>query len=78
MEAFSTFVKVQLPKYLRSLPLSNTVDGLAKLKASDDFIALAPFFLTLFFLLYAVVKLILPKDSRPAPPVCNPEIRTVQ
>ncbi|ELU15618.1 hypothetical protein CAPTEDRAFT_148927, partial [Capitella teleta] len=73
MEAFAKLVKVQLPKYLKNLPIPSTVDGLAKLKG-DDFVLLAPFFLAVIFIVYAIVKLLLPKPS-PPPPICNPAIK---
>ena len=45
------YVQVQLPGYLKSLPIPTTVGGFAEL-TRDQWLQLVPFFLFLFVLLY--------------------------
>ncbi|KAH9514473.1 hypothetical protein Btru_025345 [Bulinus truncatus] len=66
MESFNTLFKTSLPKYLRSLPIPKTFAGFAN-TTSDEWIALAPFFLTVTFILYAMVHTICSRRRRRIP-----------
>lgn len=53
MEAFQVYITQQLPQYLASLPIPNTVDGYLEL-AVEEWLQLAP----LFFMMFSVILLI--------------------
>lgn len=55
MEAVSRVIKVQLPNYLRSLPVPSTFGGFLKL-SGKEWRQLAPLLLTLSFFIYLVIK----------------------
>jgi CDGSH-type Zn-finger protein len=67
MDIVSRFVKVSLPKYLKSLPLPDTVGGFAQLSASD-IVTDAIFSTIVLFILYAVARLVvsLVRKRKPA------------
>uniref|UniRef100_A0A2C9LTL3 CDGSH iron-sulfur domain-containing protein 2 homologue n=1 Tax=Biomphalaria glabrata TaxID=6526 RepID=A0A2C9LTL3_BIOGL len=67
MESLYTLFKVQLPKYLRSLPLPKNFAGFASTK-SEEWFALVPFFLTVTFILYAMIHTICSRRRRRAVP----------
>ena len=52
---FVTALQVQLPGYLKSLPLPKTVAGFAEL-TRDQWLELIPFLLFLFVLLYLIMS----------------------
>lgn len=53
MEAIRKYFKVQLPKYLKGLPLPRTFNGFLKLK-QEEWIYLAPLLVTIAVLLYSL------------------------
>lgn len=53
MEAIRKYLKVQLPKYLKGLPLPRTFNGFLKLK-QEEWIYLAPLLVTIAVLLYSL------------------------
>lgn len=55
MEAVSRVIKVQLPNYLRSLPVPSTFGGFLKL-SGKEWRQLAPLLLTLSLFIYLVIK----------------------
>ena len=66
MEAAARFVKVQLPNYLRSLPVPNSFSGCAQL-TSRELVQLAPLVIVTSVAVYVVLSAIIParkkKDS---------------
>ncbi|CCI44825.1 unnamed protein product [Albugo candida] len=52
MDVIRQYVKVQLPRYLRNLPLPRTFSGFLKLK-QDEWMYLAPFLITVGLILYS-------------------------
>ena len=69
-ENFSSNKQVQLPGYLRSLPLPKSIAGFSEL-TREEWLELLPFFLFLIILLYLVLSPFLnvltraPKKTRP-------------
>ena len=62
MEVVSRVIKVQLPNYLKSLPIPSTFGGFLKLSGSE-WVQLVPFVVTTSVVVYLVVSALLP--SRP-------------
>ncbi|ETV93155.1 hypothetical protein H310_12764 [Aphanomyces invadans] len=54
MEAIRRLLKIDLPKYLKSLPIPSTVEGFTKL-TPDEWKILAPFVVTVVVLLVTVL-----------------------
>ncbi|DAZ94410.1 TPA: hypothetical protein N0F65_003439 [Lagenidium giganteum] len=53
MEAIRRYLKVQLPRYLKGLPLPRTFAGFAKLK-QDEWMYLAPLLITIGVLIFSL------------------------
>ena len=65
MEAISRAIKVQLPNYLKSLPVPSTFGGFLKL-TGKEWARLAPLLLAESLLLYLVISWLLRLFSKPA------------
>lgn len=70
MEAVHRLLKITVPNYFRSLPIPKSIDGFAKLTASD-WIILLLFIYLILLIIVAVVKLLLPKS----PPFVNQSVK---
>lgn len=66
MEAISRAIKVQLPNYLRSLPIPSTFGGFLKL-SGKEWGQLAPLLVTASLFLYLVISFLKRTTSKPAP-----------
>ncbi|XP_015779473.1 PREDICTED: CDGSH iron-sulfur domain-containing protein 2 homolog A-like [Acropora digitifera] len=64
MEVFSRVVKIQLPNYLKALPVPSTFGGFTKL-SSNEWVQLVPFVVTTSVVVYLVVSALLPSNSKP-------------
>ena len=64
MEVFSRVVKIQLPNYLKALPVPSTFGGFTKL-SSNEWVQLIPFVVTTSVVVYLVVSALLPSNSKP-------------
>ena len=65
MEAISRAIKVQLPNYLRSLPIPSTFGGFLKL-SGKEWGQLAPLLVTVSLVLYLVISSLKRSTSKPA------------
>ncbi|KAJ0410581.1 hypothetical protein ATCC90586_007414 [Pythium insidiosum] len=67
MEAVRNYLKVQLPRYLKGLPLPRTFKGFLKLK-QEEWLYLAPLLITIGVLLFTLLA---PsgKSSKPGRPL---------
>lgn len=65
MEAISRAIKVQLPNYLKSLPVPSTFGGFLKL-TGKEWMRLAPLLVAESLLLYLVISWLLRLFSKPA------------
>jgi len=74
MDVVTRFVKVSLPKYLKSLPLPNTIGGFAQLSASDILTDVL-FITVVLFVLYAVLRLLLSAVLKPKPAQINFKVK---
>lgn len=57
-------VRIQLPNYLKSLPVPSTFGGFTKL-SSNEWVQLVPFVVTTSVVVYLVVSALLPSSSKP-------------
>lgn len=67
MDAIWRYFKVQLPGYLKSLPIPKTLGGFFDL-GRDEWLSLLPFFLFLTILLYLIFSPVLNFISKPRQP----------
>ena len=63
MEAVSRVIKIQLPNYLRSLPIPSTFSGFLKLSGSE-WVQLVPFVVTTSVVVYLVVSALVPSKPK--------------
>ncbi|XP_068710541.1 CDGSH iron-sulfur domain-containing protein 2 homolog A-like [Montipora capricornis] len=66
MEVFSRVVKIQLPNYLKSLPVPATIGGFMKL-SGNEWVQLVPFVVTTSVVVYLVVSALLPSKPPKKP-----------
>ncbi|CAK4611409.1 hypothetical protein AeMF1_021705 [Aphanomyces euteiches] len=66
MEVVRKVLKIDLPKYLKSLPIPSTVSGFAKL-TPDEWQTLAPLLVTLVVLLVTILASVFGGSKKPAP-----------
>ena len=66
MEVFSRVIKVQLPNYLKSLPVPSTFGGFVKL-SGNEWVQLVPFVVTTSVVVYLVVSALLPSKPPKKP-----------
>ena len=66
MEVFSRVVKIQLPNYLKSLPVPSTIGGFTKL-SSNEWVQLVPLVVTTSVVVYLVVSALLPSKPPKKP-----------
>ena len=64
MEVVSRVIKVQLPNYLKSLPIPSTLGGFLKL-SGNECVQLVPFVVTTSVVVYLVVSALLPSKKIP-------------
>jgi len=64
MEVVSRVIKVQLPNYLKSLPIPSTLGGFLKL-SGNEWVQLVPFVVTTSVVVYLVVSALLPSKKKP-------------
>ena len=62
MEVFSRVVKLQLPNYLKSLPIPSTFGGFMKL-SGNEWVQLVPFVVSTSVVVYLVVSALLPSKQ---------------
>ena len=62
MEVVARLIKVQLPNYLRSLPIPATLGGFAQL-SGNEWVQLIPFVVTTTVVVYLVVSSVLPSGK---------------
>ncbi|BFZ02764.1 hypothetical protein BsWGS_05803 [Bradybaena similaris] len=58
METIHTFLKIVLPKYLKSLPIPKTFSGIAAL-SGEDYLNLTPFVIIVILIIYSTFKTLL-------------------
>ena len=63
MEVVSRIMKVQLPNYLRSLPIPSTIGGFFKLSGTE-LVQLVPFVVTTSVVVYLVVSSLVPSKPK--------------
>ncbi|XP_020629347.1 CDGSH iron-sulfur domain-containing protein 2 homolog A-like isoform X1 [Orbicella faveolata] len=63
MEVISRVIKIQLPNYLRSLPIPSTFGGFLKLSGSE-WVQLVPFVVTTSVVVYLVISALVPSKPK--------------
>jgi len=63
MEVVSRVIRIQLPNYLRSLPIPSTFGGFLKLSGSE-WVQLVPFVVTTSVVAYLVVSALVPSKPK--------------
>lgn len=63
MEAVSRVIKIQLPNYLKSLPIPSTFGGFLKLSRSE-WVQLVPFVVTTSVVVYLVISALVPSKPK--------------
>ncbi|XP_012692521.1 CDGSH iron-sulfur domain-containing protein 2 [Clupea harengus] len=74
LETISRIIKIQLPAYLKKLPLPETIGGFARLTVSE-WLRLLPLLGILALLGYLTIRPFLPKKKKQKDSIINPKIQ---